>query len=230
MSHGGDGSLTSRITINKAMTESFMTKTLHLIGVTGGIGSGKSEVCRILGSLGCRVFSADVEAKLMQENDPEVITGIKELFGSDIYTETPEGKLVPDRQRIAKAVFSDPEKLEAINKLIHPKVFAAFEKAKHDAITDGQKVLVKEAAILFEAGGAKGLDKIIVVAADDEKRISRAMNRGGLTEAEVRRRIANQWPQSELMKRADLVIYNNGSIEELRSQVEKALASILAGD
>ncbi|NTV47661.1 MAG: dephospho-CoA kinase [Chlorobiales bacterium] len=207
-----------------------MTQALHLIGVTGGIGSGKSEVCRMLASFGCRVFSADVEAKLIQENDPEVIAGIRELFGDDIYTQSPEGKWIPDRQRIAKAVFSSPEKLDALNKLIHPKVFAAFEQAKQEAKADGQKVLVKEAAILFEAGGVKGLDKIVVVAADDKKRISRAMNRGGLTEAEVRRRMANQWPQDELIKRADLVIYNNGTIEELHQQVEKALTTILNDD
>lgn len=207
-----------------------MGKKLHLIGVTGGIGSGKSEVCRMLESLGCSVFSADLEAKRIQETDPEVIAGIRQLFGEDIYTETADGKLIPDRQRIAKVVFSDPDKLRKLNNLIHPKVFAAFERAKQDASAKGQKVLVKEAAILFEAGGTKGLDKVIVVAADNEKRIARAMSRGNLTEAEVNRRIANQWPQEELIKRADLVIYNNGTLEELRAQVERTLALIIADD
>lgn len=199
----------------------------YTVGVTGGIGCGKSSVCQILKELGCEIFNADQAAKTLQEEDHEVIEGLKQLFGNDINISTTPERFVPDRKRIASIVFQDKAKLDAINRLIHPKVFKAFDDAKTEAMKRGVQILVKEAAILFEAGGVKGLDKVIVVAAEIEKRIARVQRSSGLSEAAVRARMANQWPQEKLIEKADFVIYNNGSIEQLRLHTKDVLHKIL---
>ena len=199
----------------------------YTVGVTGGIGCGKSSVCQILKELGCEIFNADQAAKTLQEEDHEVIEGLKQLFGTDINISTTPERFVPDRKRIASIVFQDKAKLDAINRLIHPKVFKAFDDAKTEAMKRGVQILVKEAAILFEAGGVKGLDKVIVVAADIDKRIARIRKSTGLSEAAVRARMANQWPQEKLIEKADFVIYNNGSIEQLRLHTKGVFHKIL---
>jgi len=203
-----------------------LQEAVQLIGVTGGIGCGKSEVCQTLSLLGCTVFNADREAKRIQEEDAEVIAGMKKLFGEDIYRKNGTAQFLPNRKKIAQVVFSDKEKLQALNQLIHPKVFAAFAAAKERVCQTEKKVLVKEAAILFESGGTKGLDHILVVAADFDVRVER-LKQAGMDESQIRSRMKNQWPQDELIKRADFVIYNNGSRESLRSQTESILAEIL---
>ncbi|ACF14825.1 dephospho-CoA kinase [Chloroherpeton thalassium ATCC 35110] len=204
-----------------------LREAIHLVGVTGGIGCGKSEVCRILSSLGCKVFNADNVAKQIQEEDADVIAGMKKLFGDDIYHKNGTARLLPDRKKIAQIVFSDEKKLQALNNLIHPKVFAAFERAKESVCETEKKVLVKEAAILFEAGGTKGLDEIVVVAADFDVRLER-LKQAGMEESQIRSRMQSQWSQEELIKRADFVIYNNSSLESLKAQTESVLEKILA--
>ena len=113
----------------------------YLVGVTGGLGSGKSTVCHFLSEMGCRLFEADKVAKELQLNDPDVIKGIRALFGADIYSLDSEGQMVLDRKKIASTVFSSPEKLETLNTLIHPKVFREFQKAVHDAEKQNIKIL-----------------------------------------------------------------------------------------
>jgi dephospho-CoA kinase len=194
---------------------------MRVIGVTGGIGSGKTTVCNILNALGCRIFNADQVAKELQETDPEVIAGIKALFGEEIYTGN-----VPNRKKIAQLVFSDKEKLMALNRLIHPKVFARFYEAKLDAERKGERVLVKEAAILFESGGNKQVDETIAVLADRDLRIKRLEGKG-LTRDEIEQRMSMQLSDDELRQHADHVIENNGTLEELQSKVKKTLEKIL---
>ncbi len=194
---------------------------MRVIGVTGGIGSGKTTVCNILSALGCRIFNADQVAKELQETDPEVIAGIKALFGEEIYTGN-----VPNRKKIAQLVFSDKEKLMALNRLIHPKVFARFYEAKLDAERKGERVLVKEAAILFESGGNKQVDETIAVLADRDLRIKRLEGKG-LTRDEIEQRMSMQLSDDELRQRADHVIENNGTLEELQSKVKETLEKIL---
>jgi dephospho-CoA kinase len=195
-------------------------KCPYLLGVTGGLGSGKSTVCMFLAELGCRVFEADRVAKDLQVNDGEVVSSIRSIFGNDIYFRDPSGKLVPDRKKIASIVFSSPDKLAKLNRAVHPAVFREFRRAVTKAADDGVRILVKEAAILFEAGGATGLDAILVVAADTTKRIGRAVSKGLGTAEEISRRIASQWPQEKLIGLADYVIMNNGSEEELKKETE----------
>ncbi len=208
------------------MTSDNAQTPLLTVGITGGIGCGKTSVCRILEDQGCLVFHADQVAKDLQESHPDVISGLKDLFGPDIYPPEPDPQ-IPDRKRIAGIVFRDKTKLAAINALIHPKVFEAYEAAKQEAISQSASVLIKEAAILFESGGYKGVDKVIVVAADEALRIARVQQSTGLSEKAIRARMASQWPQEKLIEKADWVIYNNGNQEELRAQTKAVLQQLL---
>jgi len=199
-----------------------------LVGVTGGLGSGKSTVCRFLSELGCALFEADKVARELQLKDSEVIEGISGLFGAEVYSFDRAGELVLDRKTIASIVFSSPEKLEALNRLIHPKVFSEFRKAVQEASLRGIKILVKEAAILFESGSNRQLDVVVVVTADEEQRIERALRKGLGSREEIMQRIARQWPQERLIAEADYVLVNKGSPDELKKETE-ALYSRLLG-
>ena len=199
-----------------------------LVGVTGGLGSGKSTVCRFLSELGCALFEADKVARELQLKDSEVIEGISGLFGAEVYSFDRAGELVLDRKTIASIVFSSPEKLEALNRLIHPKVFSEFRKAVQEASLHGIKILVKEAAILFESGSNRQLDVVVVVTADEEQRIERALRKGLGSREEIMQRIARQWPQERLIAEADYVLVNKGSPDELKKETE-ALYSRLLG-
>ncbi len=198
-----------------------------LVGVTGGLGSGKSTVCRYLSQLGCRIFEADRVAKDLQVIDREIVASIKSLFGDDIYAPDTSGKMVPDRKKIASIVFSSPEKLAALNGIVHPGVFREFHRAVSKAAEDGVRILVKEAAILFESGANKGLDVVVVVAADTERRIDRAVQKGLGSHDEIAKRISMQWPQEKLAEKADFVIMNNGTEEELKKETRALYAALL---
>lgn len=205
-----------------------MTRTYpFLVGVTGGLGSGKSMVCRFLSGMGCALFESDRVAKELQLCDPEVIQGIKELFGENIYSFDSQGVMVLDRKKIAATVFSSPDTLKKLNHLVHPKVFDEFCKAVQEAGQRGTKILVKEAAILFESGGESGLDAVVVVAADMQERIERAVQKGMGTPDEIRRRIETQWPQERLLAHADYVLFNKGSLDELKLETEKLFERLL---
>jgi dephospho-CoA kinase len=199
-----------------------------LVGITGGLGSGKSMVCRFLSEMGCALFESDRVAKELQLHDAEVIDGIKALFGSEVYSLDDSGGMVLDRKKIAKDVFSSSEKLAALNQLIHPKVFDEFQKAVLDARKRGIKILVREAAILFESGGDKGLDAVVVVSADPEERMMRAVQKGMGTREEIMRRMAAQWPQEKLIVKADYVIFNRASPDELKKETEALYSKLLA--
>jgi dephospho-CoA kinase len=174
------------------------------VGITGGIGSGKSVVCEIFKLLGVPVFNSDVEARNLLEEDAVLIAGVKSLFGDQIYNAT--GK--PDRKQIASVVFADKTKLAALNALVHPAVARRFEHwaGSHAAAA----YVLKEAAILIESGAYKELDAIILVCAPEELRFSRAAKRDGITEEEVKLRSRNQLSQEELSKYADYSIQNDG--------------------
>lgn len=199
-----------------------------LVGITGGLGSGKSMVCRFFSEMGSDLFESDRVAKELQLHDPEIIEGIKALFGSEVYLLDASGLMVLDRKKIAEVVFSSSEKLAALNRLIHPKVLAEFQKAVLYARKRGIKILAREAAILFESGGNEGLDAVVVVAADMEERILRAIEKGMGTREEITQRIATQWPQEKLIARADYVLVNRGSPDELKKESETLYSKLLA--
>jgi dephospho-CoA kinase len=184
------------------------------LGVTGGIGSGKTTVCGFLEEQGARVFYADIEAKRLMRDDDEVKRALIEAFGEETYAD--DGSL--NRAYLAEQVFTDSEQLERLNAIVHPRVFEAFEAAKERAVTEEVRLLVHEAALLFEAGGDAHVDTTAAVVAPDEARIDWVTERDDVTPEQVRARMTHQLPQEELRRRADHVIENDGSLEALRKK------------
>lgn len=174
---------------------------MKVVGLTGGIGSGKSSVLAVFQDKGIPVFNADKEAKLIMDDNAAVDKELKKLFGAGVFT---AGKL--DKKQLAAVVFSDPDKLAQLNGLIHPLVANCFELFKNQQNTP---YLIKEAAILFETGLWKKCDQTILVCASEEQRIQRVMKRDQTTRDAVVLRINNQWPDSEKIPLADFVIQND---------------------
>lgn len=182
-----------------------MTRPL-LIGVTGGIGSGKSLVTKIFSSLKVPVYDADSRARILMNSDPFLKEQIKKEFGEKAYQEN--GSI--NRDHLAATVFNNPEKLKKLNQLVHPRVQLDTEEwAKKNS---DQKYLIKEAALLFESGSNKSLDKIIVVSASEEIRIQRVLVRDPKrTKEELTKIISNQMSEEKKIKLADFVIKNDDS-------------------
>lgn len=173
------------------------------VGLTGGIGCGKSYVAKLFRELGIPVYEADSAARRLQENDPQLVAAMKDLFGAEAYLEN--GKL--NSKAIGAQVFADAGKMKQLNALVHPAVktdFINWVSAQHNV-----PFILKEAAILFESGTNEGLDAVIVVTAPEELRIRRVMERDKITEADVKKRMAAQWPEAEKIKRATFVIHND---------------------
>lgn len=171
------------------------------LGITGGIGSGKSVVCRILGCFGIPVFRADDEGRRLLTGDAETAREVTSLLGSAILT---DGR--PDPKKIAPLVFADPARLRSLNDIIHPAVRRSFT-AWCGNFKKG--CVAEEAAILFESGAYQLLDRVIVVTAPQQLRIKRVTERDKLGEEDVKRRMQFQWSDDELVKRADFVIRND---------------------
>ncbi len=176
------------------------------VGITGGIGSGKTTVCRFFQALGVPVYDADAEARHLMEVDPALRAGIVGLLGESAYLS--DGRY--NRAYVAEIVFHDSEKLAALNALVHPAV-EAHSRAWHEArMAEGHAYTLKEAALLVESGAYRHLDKLIVVAAPEPLRIRRVMARDGVDEPAVRARLRNQMPESTKVAMADFVVVNDG--------------------
>jgi dephospho-CoA kinase len=173
------------------------------IGITGGIGSGKSTVCKVFNVLGIPVFQADAVAARLQNEDPQIVDQMITIFGADVYL--PGGIL--NRKMLASIIFSDDLLLEKVNGIIHPAVHEAFRRWKSNF--SGCPYLLYEAAILFETGSFRSFDKSILVVAKEEERIARVLKREQTSEEAIRKRISHQMSDQEKMKMADYVIYNN---------------------
>ncbi|WP_028297087.1 dephospho-CoA kinase [Olivibacter sitiensis] len=174
------------------------------IGVTGGIGSGKTTICRVFEVLGVPVFYADTEAKKVMVRDRKLVAALKQHFGSDIYLH--DGQL--DRKKLADIVFNDAEKLRLLNNLVHPETISAYQEWVK---VQQAPYVMKEAALLFESGSYKLSNFNVLVVSPEALRIGRVMARDGVTENEVRARMSKQWRDEEKMKLADFVIYNDES-------------------
>lgn len=189
-----------------------------LVGLTGGIGSGKSTIAKIFQVLGIKVYNSDDEAKNIINTNQEVIVKIKNKFGDSIYV---NGFL--DSKQLASVVFNNKEALNELNAIVHPQVKFHFENWVLQ--NKKEKVLVKEAAILIESGANKGLDKVVLVTAPEELRISRVCNRDKSNEEDIRKRIKTQMTDDEKMPYVDYVIKNNEE-EFLLPQVVKILDNL----
>jgi dephospho-CoA kinase len=175
---------------------------MKYIGLTGGIGSGKTTVARIFSMLNVPVYNSDEAGRKITNINPSVKSAIKEQFGAEMFDEN--NTLY--REKLSAIVFNDSSALAKLNAIIHPAVAQDF---KTWCDNQSSPYVIKETAILFEHGLDKHLDGVIVVEAPDELRIKRVMHRNGITEEAVRNRIQQQLPQDELISRADWVIHNN---------------------
>jgi len=191
-----------------------MTDKPKLVGVTGGIGSGKSTVCKIFEVLGHQVYYADDRAKWLMENDEKLVASIKSLFGENAYE---NNRL--NRKFIADQVFKSPELLEKLNGTVHPAVGEDLVRWVQD--NHEQRLLFDEAALLFENGSYKKMEATILVTAPEELRIKRVVTRDDhRTEASVKEIIDKQMKDSEKEPLADFIIRNDGSASVIRQVME----------
>ena len=172
------------------------------LGITGGIGSGKSTVCRMLESLGIPVFYADDEARRLYD-EPNIRSQIIREFGADVYSGT-----IINRKEMANRVFNDPEKLKKLEAILHPALAVKYESWR--AQRAHLPCTAKEAAILIESGAYQQCDKVILVTAPEVIRVERVVRRDNSSEAEVRLRMKKQWNDELKRAYADLEIINDG--------------------
>jgi dephospho-CoA kinase len=171
------------------------------LGVTGGIGSGKTSVCRVFDVLGVPVFSADREAQEIMKTDNVIIGKINSIVGKDLYI---NGSL--NRKELATIIFNDSTLLEKVNSVVHPAVFDRFRKWVSEQTTP---YVIMEAAILFESGASKYVDKIATVIAPVEQRVERVILRNKLSREEVLERMRNQMDDTTRIKLSDFIISNS---------------------
>jgi dephospho-CoA kinase len=172
-----------------------------MIGLTGGIGSGKSVVAKVFATLGIPVFNADEEAKHIMQTSPEIKAKLIQQFGTDIYNESGL-----DKEKLAGIVFNEPFQLQLLNAIVHP---VTIQAAKDWAAKQTSPYVIKEAALIFESGAADGLLKVIGVTAPLSLRTHRVMQRDGITKDQVDARMRNQISDTIKMRLCDYVIENN---------------------
>lgn len=190
-----------------------------VVGLTGGIGSGKTTVMKRVEALGYKVYNADEAGKRVMEQ-PEIILQVQKIFDQNVISES--GNL--DRKKIASIVFNDSDKLTKLNTIIHPAVAHDFEK--RIAEMGEKEIVVKESAILFESGAYKKCDFTILITAPESLRIKRVVERDGISEEEVKNRINNQFSDAKKIKLSNFVV-NNVNLKEAFFEIEMILKGIL---
>lgn len=196
-------------------------RTLRIkLGVTGGIGSGKSYVSSSLRLRGIPVFDSDSEAKKLMLEDKIIVSSLKGLLGDDVYI---AGNL--NKQLLASYIFSSPDNALKVNSIVHPRVKQTFLKWTDECFMRGCNVVAIESAILFEAGFDDIVDRVVMINAPLEIRISRVMLRDNVTRDKVMERINLQMPDEEKMLKSDFIIMNDG-IMSLDVQIDKLISSL----
>jgi dephospho-CoA kinase len=188
-----------------------------IVGITGGIGSGKSVIAKLLVTMKYSVYDSDSEAKKIMHSDPQVITELRQAFGENIFI---EGQL--DKEQLARKVFASPEQLHVLNGIVHPAVKRHFRLW---ATRQYSPIVFLESAILFESGFESETDKIVLVTAPLEERIARVMRRDHCNRELVMQRIAQQWTEEAKAQKSDFIIVNDG-IHSIIKQTETIIAQL----
>jgi dephospho-CoA kinase len=197
---------------------------MHLVGLTGGIGSGKSAVSRLLASYGAVVLDADVMAREVVEVGTPGLAEVVEAFGSDVLR--PDGSL--ERARLGQRVFGDADELARLNEILRPRIGQRFDELLAQAEASGEPLVVHDIALLVENGLQDRYDAIVVVAATPQTQLDRLVRLRGMDEAEARARIAAQASLEDRLAVATHVITNDGPLDVLAPQVEQVWAELLA--
>jgi dephospho-CoA kinase len=187
-----------------------------LVGLTGGIASGKSTVSAMLAERGAEIIDADLIARQVVMPGERAWHKILEHFGTGVFL--PDGRV--DRQKLADLVFADQAKLTVLNEITHPDIFARVAE-RLEACRDHEVVVVLDAALLIETGLADRTDVVVVVDAGDEEEQVRRLTAKGIQERDARARLAAQLPSEKRLARADLVVENTGTLEELTVRVDQ---------
>ncbi len=195
------------------------------IGLTGGIGTGKSEVSRILGEQGAAVIDADRVGHEVYSPHTPGWRALVEGFGEGILH--PAGEV--DRKRLGTIVFSDPQARKKLNSILHPRIAEVIRERMVQLRLRGTRVVVVEAALLVEAGWSSLVDEIWVTCSEEGEVLERLRGRNSLSESEIRDRISSQLPQEEKAKHAHVRVRNSGSLEDLRGEVSTLLRNTLKG-
>ena len=194
------------------------------IGLTGGIGSGKSEVSNFLQSWGAYIFDADKEAKSIINNNLDAQKEIIKEFGSDVI----DPNQTINRQKLAKIAFQDEFHQQTLNAIIHPYVFKkinnSFEKIK---IENNHNCFVVDAALIYESGANTHMDYVIVVSSLISHRTERVMSRNNITREDFLKRVSLQWPEEDKENMADYIIQNNSDLESLEKEAKKVFDTLL---
>lgn len=183
---------------------------MMVVGLTGGIGSGKTTVAKIFESLGAPIYIADLEAKILMEQSPSMKKKLIALFGDTAYV---DGKL--NRSYLSSQIFNDSDLLEKMNNIVHPEVRMHFDKW---LAGQSSAYVIKEAAIIFESQKQGDYDYIITVVAEEQERISRVMKRDSKSKASIEQIIKTQFSDEEKIKLSDFIIKNN-KLEDTKKQV-----------
>ena len=201
------------------MEEESITSAKKIIGLTGGIGSGKTTVAKFIEEMGFSVYFSDDRAKEIVNDDEVLKNRIKELLGDEAYDENG----FYNRKYVSGIVFNDDEMRLQLNALIHPAVKIDFENWVEN---QNSEFVFKETALLFELKLNESCYKSVLVTADDNIRIKRVMDRDQKTYREIEAIIDKQMPEKDKIKRADFVIYNNEGIDELKAATEKMMVNL----
>ena len=194
------------------------------VGLTGGIGSGKSTASKFFEKLGAFILDADKEAKNLLEKNEIVQHEVISEFGTDIINTT--GKV--DKNKLARVAFQDVDHQRRLNSVVHPYIFDLIDKTFDKVLSDGKyAVFIIDAAMIYESGYDIHLDYIIVITAQLKNRMERALARKTLTREEILKRIEFQWPEEEKVGMADFVIHNDGTEKELNDNIKSLIKKLI---
>lgn len=197
---------------------------MHKVGVTGGIGSGKSVVSHRFAELGAYVFDADVEAKKLIQTNATIKKDLAEEFGNEILDA--DGSM--NLKKLAQHAFASDEAQAVLNAIVHPFVFEEIE-SRFTRVEQGRKtpLFVVDAALIYESGLDQHLDYVILVTAQYGVRMQRALQRGSLTREEIQQRMNLQFPEETKISMADFVINNNGTEDQLIQQIDSIYRELI---